>query len=205
MSPKSSSNHVTGFRIPRGRLTVAMVSALMALAAFGGTAAQAASCPSAGAKQVFSQWGDQRNYVLAPDGGFEAGAKGWSLSGGAKTVAGNESFFLNSAADQTSLALPAGSSAGSPPVCMAIDTPVFRMTARNTGDPRSQLRVTASFKLLGLLRTQTIDTVTAGLGLDADRPSLDRSHPGDGGRDPDPERDRDPRRSPRQQGQLAGR
>jgi hypothetical protein len=45
---------------------------------------------------------------------------------------------------------------------MAIDTPVFRMMARNSGDPRSQLRVTASYKLLGLVRTQTIETVTAG-------------------------------------------
>jgi hypothetical protein len=45
---------------------------------------------------------------------------------------------------------------------MAIDTPVFRMVARNTGDPTSKLRVTASYKLLGLLRTQTIATVTSG-------------------------------------------
>ena len=87
---------------------------------------------------------------------------GWSLSGGAKVVAGNESYYLNSPADRRSLALPAGSSAGSPPVCMAIDTPTFRMVARNTGDPSSQLRVTASYKLLGLLRTQTLGTVTAG-------------------------------------------
>ena len=33
---------------------------------------------------------------------------------------------------------------------------------RNTGDPRSQLLVTANYKLLGLLRTQTLGTVTAG-------------------------------------------
>ncbi len=45
---------------------------------------------------------------------------------------------------------------------MAIDTPVFRMMARNSGDPRSRLRVTASYRLLGLLRTQTLGTVTAG-------------------------------------------
>ena len=88
--------------------------------------------------------------------------QGWTLTGGAKAVAGNESYYLNGAADRSSLSLPAGSSAGSPPVCMAIDTPVFRMMARNTGDPRSQLRVTASYKLLGLLRTQTLGTVTAG-------------------------------------------
>jgi hypothetical protein len=139
----------------------ALLTALVALIAFAGTA-QAASCPSAGAKQAFSQWGDQRNYVLAPDGGFEAAAQGWDLDGGAMTVAGNEPYYLNEAGDDTSLSLPAGSSAGSPPVCMAIDTPVFRMMARNTGDPTSKLRVTASYRLLGLLRTQTVGTVTAG-------------------------------------------
>ena len=94
------------------------------------------ACSSTGAKQVFSPWGDQRNYVLAPDGGFEAGAQGWALAGGARPVAGNESYYLNAAGDRSSLSLPAGSSAGSPPVCMAIDTPSFRMMARNTGDPQ---------------------------------------------------------------------
>lgn len=139
----------------------ALLATVVALVAFAGTA-QAASCPSAGAKQAFSRWGDQRNYVLAPDGGFEAAAQGWDLEGGARTVAGNESFYLNSSLDDTSLSLPAGSSAGSPPVCMDIGTPSFRMVARNTGDPTSKLRVTASYKLLGLLRTQTFGTVTAG-------------------------------------------
>ncbi len=143
------------------KTTLAMLTALVALAAFSGTA-QAASCPSAGAKPVFAPWKDARSYVLAPDGGFEAGASGWSLAGGAKPVAGNETYNLNSAADKTSLSLPAGSSAGSPPICMAIDTPVFRMMARNTGDPRSQLQVTANYRLLGLLHTQTLGTVTAG-------------------------------------------
>jgi hypothetical protein len=147
-------------RIP-ARLVALTASALLGTAIFAG-GAQAASCPNTGAEKVFAPWGDYRNYVLAPDGGFEAGAEGWDLDGGAKAVAGNESFYLNDAADDTSLALPAGSSAGSPPVCMSIDTPVFRMMARNTGDPSSRLRVTASYKLLGLLRTQTIATVTAG-------------------------------------------
>jgi hypothetical protein len=142
------------------KLIFAMLTALVALAAFAGSAQ--AACSTAGAKQAFSQWGDQRNYVLAPDGGFEAGAQGWDLDGGAAPVAENESYYLNSASDDTSLSLPAGSSAGSPPVCMDIGTPSFRMVARNSGDPRSQLRVTASYKLLGLLRTQTLGTVTAG-------------------------------------------
>jgi hypothetical protein len=135
------------------------LTALLALAAFGGSAQ---ACSSTGADDVFSRWGDQRNYVLAPDGGFEAGAEGWSLSGGARTVEGNESHYLHSSSDDNSLSLPAGSSAGSPPVCMAIDTPVFRMVARNTGDPSSRLRVYARYKLLGLIRTQTVGTVSGG-------------------------------------------
>ena len=142
------------------KLIFAMLTALVATAAFAGSAH--AACSTAGAKQAFSQWGDQRNYVLAPDGGFEAGAQGWDLDGGAAPVAENESYYLNSASDDTSLSLPAGSSAGSPPVCMDIGTPSFRMVARNSGDPSSKLRVTASYKLLGLLRTQTLGTVTGG-------------------------------------------
>jgi hypothetical protein len=143
------------------RSTLALAAVLLASFAISDSAQ---ACSSTGAKSAFAPWGDQRAYVLAPDGGFESGARGWSLSGGAAVVAGNESYRLNGAGDSRSLALPAGSSAGSPPVCMAIDTPVFRMMARNTGDPSSQLRVTASYRLLGLLHTQTIGTVTAGSG-----------------------------------------
>lgn len=136
-----------------------LVTAMLALAAFAGSAQ---ACSSTGAKQAFGQFGDQRSYVLAPEGGFEAGGTGWRLAGGATVVSGNESYNLNSAADSHSLALPAGSSAVSPSVCMAIDTPVFRMVARNTGDPTAQLRVTATFSLLGLLQTRTVGTVTSG-------------------------------------------
>jgi hypothetical protein len=144
----------------KSKLIFATTTALVALIALAGSAQ--AACSTAGAKKAFSQWGDERDYVLAPDGGFEAGAQGWDLDRGATPVAGNESFYLNSAADDTSLSLPAGSSAGSPPVCMDIGTPSFRMVAFNNGDPSSRLRVTASYKLLGLIRTQTLGTVTNG-------------------------------------------
>lgn len=133
--------------------------ALLALAAFS---ASAQACPSAGAEPVFSPWGDKRNYVLAPDGGFESGATGWSLAGTAKVVDGNESYYLNEPADTKSLSLPARSSAGSPPICMALDTPVFRLMARNGGDPSAKLRIEARYKLLGLLRTNVISDITAG-------------------------------------------
>jgi hypothetical protein len=141
------------------RLAGAVVVALLAVAAF---ASSAQACPYSGARQVFAQWGDSRDYVLAPDGGFEGGAAGWSLKGGAKVVAGNESYSLNGAGDSKSLSMPAGSSAASPPICMAIDTPVFRLLTRNTGDPSARLRVEAVYSLLGLLRTDVIETVRAG-------------------------------------------
>jgi hypothetical protein len=139
---------------------LAALSLLVAFVALAGTAQ--AACPYTGAEQVFRPWGDRHNYVLAPDGGFEVGGAGWSLRGGAQVVEGNESYYLNDAADSRSLSLPSGGSASSPPICMSLDTPIIRMFARNTGDGSSRLRVEATYKLLGLVRTKAVSTVMAG-------------------------------------------
>jgi hypothetical protein len=141
------------------KLTILTATALMAIGVF---AASAQACSYPGAQQVFKPWADQSSYVLAPDGGFEAGAAGWSLSGGAAVVEGNETYAVNGAADSRSLALPTGSAAASPPVCMTLDTPSFRFFARNTGDPSSRLRVEAVYKLLGLVQTKVVSNVSAG-------------------------------------------
>ena len=61
--------------------------------------------------KAFQPWGDGAYYMLTPGGSFEDGAPGWALSGGAKTVSGNESFYLNSKYDKKSLYMPSGSSA----------------------------------------------------------------------------------------------
>lgn len=153
--------HISSRRGVRAKIAAVTATALMGMVVFAGSAS-AASCGYTGAKQVFAPWGDRHAYVLAPDGGFEAGGAGWTLSRGAAVVAGNESFNLNAATDSRSLSLPTGSSAGSPPICMSLDTPIFRMTARNTGDPSSRLRVEAVYSLLGLVRTNVVNTVTAG-------------------------------------------
>jgi hypothetical protein len=139
------------------RKLIVTATAVLAISVAGAGAAQA--CNYTGAQQVFKPWGDQHSYVLAPDGGFEAGGQGWSLGGGGKTVAENEPFHLNDAGDSHSLALPAGSTAVSPPICMSLDTPMFRLMARNGGDPSSGLRVEATYALLGLVRTKTVSTV----------------------------------------------
>jgi hypothetical protein len=146
-------------RTLRVKLGAIVAGALLAIAVF---ASSAQACSYTGAERVFSPWGDLHSYVLAPDGGFEAGGSEWTLSGGAKTVAGNESYYLNDAGDSRSLSLPAGSAAVSPPICMSIDTPVLRMVARNTGDTSSRLRVEARYELLGALRTNVINDVRTG-------------------------------------------
>ena len=139
-----------------------LIAWLVGVLALAFSAAAAQACSYTGAEQVFKPWGDSNSYVLAPNGGFEAGGTGWGLSGGAKTVEGNESFYLNDAGDSHALSLPSGSSAVSSPICMALDTPTFRLLARNTGSADSGLRVEAVYPLLGLIRTKTISTVSAG-------------------------------------------
>lgn len=143
------------------KVIAVLAAAFIVVAVF---AASAQACSYTGARQVFKPWGDQHEYVLAPNGGFESGASGWSLEGGAGVVAENEAFYLNGAGDSKSLSLPPGSSAVSPPLCMSIDTPVFRMVARNSGNPSSTLRVEATYNVLGLglLHTTVTNTVSAG-------------------------------------------
>jgi hypothetical protein len=142
----------------RVRLAAVLAIAVLSL---GLAVSGAQACSYPGAKPVFAPWGDQHSYALAPDGGFESSGAGWSLRG-AQVVAGNETYQLNGPADSRSLSLPTGSSAASPPICMSIDTPLFRFVARNTGDPSSRLRVEAVYSLLGLVRTNVVNTVSAG-------------------------------------------
>jgi hypothetical protein len=80
--------------------------------------------------QPFLPWLDPMSYTLAPNGGFEQGATGWQLAGGAATGSGNEPW-LASGPGQSVLALPAGSSAVSSPVCIGLLDPTVRMFARN--------------------------------------------------------------------------
>jgi hypothetical protein len=156
---KLSRTHRISVSLFRTKLALSALIALSALSIWAGTAQ---ACSYTGAEPVFSPWGDRHAYVLAPDGGFESGGVGWSFRNGAQVVDGNETFYLNESTDSRSLSLPAGSSALSPPICMSLDTPIFRMLARNGGDPTSRLRVEATYKLLGLVRTKAVSTVAAG-------------------------------------------
>ena len=132
--------------VPRGRaLGVALAALALTLAMPAG--AQAGGC-GGDAEQTFLPWGDHAWYVPAPDGGFEAGASGWTRSGGAAVQAGDATDLVGGADDSASLALPAGSSAVSPPVCIDVDHPTIRLMARNTGAALSGLAVSVRFRTL---------------------------------------------------------
>ena len=130
-------------RFPIVRLLLATVATVLGFAAFS-TAAQACSYPDA--EQVFAKWGDSNYYELAPDGGFEEGGNGWTFSGGAGLVAGNESEYLNGSEDESSLWLPYRGVATSPKVCVDEFTPHFRLMALNAGEDGAKLRVTVTYE-----------------------------------------------------------
>jgi hypothetical protein len=115
--------------------------------------------------KTFSQWGDGSNYVPVTGGSFESSA-GWTLSGGAKVVSGNEPFYLGSQSDSRSLLLPPGSSAMTPAVCLTILTPTLRFVG--SASDGSGVRVTMYTKtLLGLVQLPSVATVDLGSQWDA--------------------------------------
>jgi hypothetical protein len=110
----------------------------------------------------FQAWSDGAGYALAPNGSFENGAGGWTLTGEAALTSGNEPFQVRGANDATSLSLPAGSSALSSPACVGTLSPTLRFFARNAGSPASTLRVDAVYTdALGLHWSVPIATVSA--------------------------------------------
>ncbi|HXV32541.1 MAG TPA: hypothetical protein VD769_00925 [Gaiellaceae bacterium] len=125
-------------------LTLVASLALAAPAAAGSFADSAAPCEGRTAEQPFKRWLDPMRYVLAPNGNLESGATGWRLTGGAKVVAGNETFYVGGAGDSRSLYLPTGSSATTRAMCVQLLHPTVRYFARNRATPvLSSLRVEA--------------------------------------------------------------
>jgi len=114
-----------------------LVPAVFAAAAFSVPAANAGlisgllggNCPTGGS-QVFAPWQDYASYLLAPNGGLELGTTGWSMSGGASVVSGNEPFLPTGT---HSLSLPSGSSALSPVVCLGQNQLFIRMFGKDAG------------------------------------------------------------------------
>jgi hypothetical protein len=133
----------------RALVALSVVAGLMVLAAGAAPASAGLGlfCSST-TSRPFAQWSDYANYVFAPDGGFEAGGSGWSLSG-ARVVDGNEPFFLHAPSDRRSLSIAAGRSATSPGMCISLLSSKMRFVAR--GDAGAKVKVQIIYR--GLLST----------------------------------------------------
>jgi len=164
-------------RITRRLATVglgtAAALALLAPGAHAGPISAGADCSAARPlTQPFLPWMDPASYALSPDGGLEAGAAGWKLSGGAVPSAGNERFFVGESSDSRSLSLPGGSSATSPPTCVGLQWPTVRLFTRSSGTGLlSSLHVDVLFEsaLTGATRSLRIGAATPGVDW---RPTL---------------------------------
>lgn len=91
----------------------------------------------------FLPFGDELDYVLAPNGSFES-TDGWDLSDGAATTAGDDPFDLRAGDDENVLSLPAGSTATSPLMCVDPTYPTFRFATRELGR-RGTLRIEVAY------------------------------------------------------------
>jgi hypothetical protein len=144
--------------LPRTRARAVAILAVAILLAFV-PSAHAAGCSYSFGKP-FLPWNDDASYALAPGGSLES-TSGWSLSGGAKLVSGNEPFYVHNARDSHSLSLPTGSSATSSFMCVATNYPMARLFARNAGSRLSLLSVEVLVKgPLGIVVALPLGTQT---------------------------------------------
>jgi hypothetical protein len=117
-------------------LTLAAAPAAQA----AGVAADPDGCtPLAALEQPFAPWGDSGLYVLHPGGDMESDLPGWELSGGAALVAGDDELGVLEGASV--LALPAGATAVTSPICIDETFTHARVLARATLPSVSKLQV----------------------------------------------------------------
>ena len=108
----------------------------------------------------FAQWGDTNPYYPVPNGGFENGLTGWSVSGGS-LVYGNEPWYVSGKGNH-SLSLRPGGSVSSPLVCINLLDPWFRAFAKSNG-ANGPLNVQVYFygltgNLTGILNFDTFES-----------------------------------------------
>jgi len=126
-----------GISRSNARTLLAGLAALAVLAVFGADPARAGEPTLLGCGydpvHPFVRFLDPLPYTPVPDGGFERGALGWTLSGGARVVSGNEPWMIGGSNDSKSLLLPAGSAATSPPMCVGLVLPIVRFFSQGGG------------------------------------------------------------------------
>jgi hypothetical protein len=154
---------------PRG-LRAGFTAVLSAAALFVVPAAAQAACATNPTTKAFQALGDSANYSLAPNGAFEAGSGGWSLSG-ASVAAGSESYKVHGAADSKSLAVAATGTAVSPVVCVDVTRPTFRFFAKRTSGTWGNLAVKLRWSdSSGRTNETVVGTVGTGTSWQASAP-----------------------------------
>lgn len=133
-----------------------------------------AACPSQSFSSVFSPWGDTALYTLAPNGDFEAGATGWTLTGDAALVADNAGKIAEQAGDSTALQLAGYATATTPPICVTPGYPTLRMFANTLTHSRLsgstlQLEVLYTDATRGGQAVKKLGTLPDEYGWDATR------------------------------------
>ena len=114
------------------------------------------TCSQGSLSQPFLAWGDTNSYSLIAGGDFEGSLSSWTLSGGAKLLAGSEPYKAAGALGKYSMSLPPGASALTPFTCVNVAYPTFRFFARN--------EALASSLLVQVLYKTPLGTLTASLG-----------------------------------------
>jgi hypothetical protein len=97
------------------------------------------ACEAGATSEAFLPWGDSNQYGLLAGGNFEGSLTGWTLTGGAKAVAGSEPFKATGTLGAWSMGLPTGSSVTTPLTCVDAGTPTFRFFAHNLSSSASIL------------------------------------------------------------------
>jgi hypothetical protein len=141
-------------------LALAATTAALVVGVSPASAGLGISCPNP-TSVPFAPWADYATYAFAPDGGFESGAAGWTLAGGASVRGGNEAFYIHGAGDRASLSLPAGSSATTPTMCIGLFSTKMRFVA--AGDRGAKVKVQIIYRglfssVLGILDGGTVNT-----------------------------------------------
>lgn len=138
-------------QIPRARLVatglIAAGTLVAPAASQGASLSQNITCQSQVVTSPFAAFGDSASYFLAPDGSFEAGAKGWTLKG-AKVVTGNETLGIlkgNKALQLGGKGVVGVSRAISPELCIDASHPTFRFVVKNSS-PVAVLNTWINFK-----------------------------------------------------------
>jgi hypothetical protein len=137
----------------------ALIIGLVTATAAPADAAVLDGCPDQAMSRPFLRWLDPISYTLAPNGGFESGAQGWQLRGGATVASGNETFNL-SGAGRYSLYLPSGSTATSPAMCVETLDVFARYVAKNRG-----LIALSSLKVDAIVKDSAGHTFTLPAGV----------------------------------------